>query len=42
MEMIQRLVELKTGVWVPARDIIAWHPRALREENEENTFILGI
>ena len=37
--MIQRLVELKTGVWVPARDITACHPLGLREKN---TFILSI
>ena len=39
LEMIQRLVELKTGVWVPARDITACHPLGLREKN---TFILSI
>ena len=39
MEMVQRLVELKTGVWVSDRDITACHPLGNREKN---TFILAI
>ena len=39
MEMIQRLVELKTGVWVDERDITACHPVGRRERN---TFVLAI
>ena len=39
MEMIQRLIELKTGVWVSDRDIIACHPLGRRERN---SFIISI
>ena len=39
VEMIQRLLELKTGVWVDERDITACHPLGRRERN---TYILSI
>ena len=39
MEMVQRLVESKTGVWVHERDITACHPLGRRERN---SFILCI
>ena len=39
MEMIQRLIELKTGVWVNERDVTACHPLGRREKN---TFIISI
>ena len=39
MEMIQRLIEMKTGVWVSDRDIIACHPLGRRERN---SFIIRI
>ena len=39
MEMIQRLIEMKTGVWVSDRDIVACHPLGRRERN---SFIISI
>ena len=37
--MIQRLVEIKTGVWIQEQDIIACHPLGRREKN---TFIISV
>jgi hypothetical protein len=37
--MYQRLVEMKTGVWVHERDVIACHPLGRRERN---TYILSV
>ena len=39
MEMVQRLVEVKTGIWIDERDITACHPLGRREKN---TFIICI
>ena len=39
LEMVQRMVESKTGVWVHERDITACHPLGRRERN---SFILCI
>ena len=39
MEMVQRLLESKTGIWVDERDITACHPLGRRERN---SFILCI
>ena len=39
MEMVQRLVELKTGIWIDEREITACHPLGRRERN---TFIICI
>ena len=39
MEMVQRLLEMKTGIWVDERDITACHPLGRRERN---TFIISI
>ena len=39
LEMVLRLVHMKTGIWIEEKDVIACHPLGRRERN---TFILSV